>query len=376
MKFPSENFKGKPEHITESSGEYREYVQNRAEQSSKPKVFGKFEIDSLIWQRSLLQRFIQYNTEDPTSEGEKNVEDQREIIRETIDRLRKIIRDLKEDQLLYLAKELAKKSEILLLLGITNHEKSIEEIANKLAQGGLEDEIIEKIIITHIESHFQEERSFKELALVIVAEYKGIIQKYIEEGYLPVSLERVTERLSDIKFYLEDYTGAVSNMRAGVTHPESRTIIVSSQQPDMYRQIVFHELTHQIAGRTILKRHGPKGVIDIIHQRNGLTFDGRKAKGFSISTNRFFLWLDEAVTEDIAQYLMQGEEGSEDEGSYFLYRNMLHEFYDKGLSRAIVYAAYFENYDPELLHGERVLAWKDVMKKFKEIHPGGLNTLK
>jgi hypothetical protein len=225
-------------------------------------------------------------------------------------------------------------------------------------------DILEIMAVRHVEQFEREEKEFNERLPEIIAKFKEQTKKAIDEGVLPLTMDEVDKRLAAMSIRLVDRVSNVFEEPLGSHYANARTIVIGSGiKPEMQEHAIFHELTHALSGRTIIKqtkRDSEESSVD--HQRVGLTFYSTKSG--EEKKPKIFRWLNEAVTEEIAIQL-HGELGL----IYRKERHALQKLYAKGVPRELVYKAYFENYDSN--NTDRVTAWKELTKKLNELFPNG-----
>ena len=214
---------------------------------------------------------------------------------------------------------------------------------------------------------------FEERRTQIVSELPGLQSRFVARvqesaaaGRLPVSPERVASRIAGIRRI--DIVDPVRATAAG-EHEDGRSRILLTAEGDLKRleKVYTHEMNHLLSGRTIIN-YGRVEEGYIFAQRVGLSFRRRSIspEGELKRNGQALAWLNEAVTEEITMELLGIQEGG-----YPDERSSLQELYRKGLSRRLLYEAYFEDYDVHAPEGQRVPAWKAFTKHCGEVFPDG-----
>ncbi len=201
----------------------------------------------------------------------------------------------------------------------------------------------------------------------IVSLYEAIRSKQ-----LPLEMDVAEHRLARTRVRVIDpvlFRGPDNLAETGIYDPgEEEMHLFASPTSDM-EHAYAHEAVHLLSGMTILRRGKGKGIRI---QRLGLNF--RIGEGAQVSRLGCLEWLNEAITEEISQALVPGTYG---DGSYVSERRLLQNLYRMGLSRDILYAAYFENKDVDAEIGKQLPAWRVLVDHCNEIFKsqGGIRYL-
>jgi hypothetical protein len=182
----------------------------------------------------------------------------------------------------------------------------------------------------------------------------------IAEGRLPITVERLHEGLKTVQIKSHDYlSGSLSEVLGDYSAFAHRIRLVEGNDPELAFKIFAHEMFHALSGKTIIRE--PATPEDPTfesfihrHQRVGLRIQGVRGRDK-------FKWLNEAVTESLLETI-----GLEPH-TYEKYRTTLEDM--EGLMRrggtenprALIYAAYFEDYDTRSKK-DKVPAWKAMDK--------------
>lgn len=194
--------------------------------------------------------------------------------------------------------------------------------------------------------------------------FKERIKQLASEGEIAVNLSLVDQRLQRVQLHMDDPLGwDTPSVRLGSSDNLFELIGISAivDEKDVEAN-VFHELLHQVAGRTIVefaKRpitpdervKGSEEDLDNLFQsdtgvavpRAGLRFvpytDMYKA-----SKKERFSWLDEAVTEDLTAKLLPNFQADNDNKAYTEEVKLLNLLAKTvGVEKKLFYDAYFEN---------------------------------
>lgn len=242
-------------------------------------------------------------------------------------------------------------------------EEVVIRAAKEFVRGGLSDAVLEEILRIHREEFEKKREAFEKMLPDFEARFSSSVDSAIESGYIRVSKEQVRRRMEENKVELVDSLNANLQEEGGDYDLASARIRISSSasQTDWYRFYV-HEEIHALSGRTILfEDRGRSPRMDIKHPRMGLRFGGTEDQR-RVELN----WLNEAVAETLTIHLV----GEEREDIYKDDRELLNELIGRGLSREIVYDAFFENYDPD--GAEKVPGWQALVGQLKNVFPEGV----
>jgi hypothetical protein len=226
---------------------------------------------------------------------------------------------------------------------------------------GISDLEFEEMVRVHILSHNEKRDEFNERLPDILADFRDSAIEAIKNGYLPISVDLLESRMGETKVYLADNMEMFDDVCG--TYRASTGVIKVVANPDEKRQKedIYHEMVHTLSGRTLLlKNKIDNEKKNVEHQRIGLSFDVVDTAG--AFKEKKFRWINEAVTEEIAIKLSESEDGTYPEE-----RKNLNVLYGNGLLREDLYAAYFENYDPD--SADKVPAWKNLTTELSKLHP-------
>lgn len=365
-----------PEHISESSPEYqenREEVHNRSTFSA----FGEFQltrIDKLRKDlndqetRVFIKKKIKVSTEKEDTEVidiQKKIDNHFNSLRRN---LKNILQSPTRNTSLFL-REVLRMPEIAEkvkrdedLPPQTSEYTEESRLGTFILKDKLEDSDLEKIVRRHLDLYFKKVEKFNEVVPEIFARFRDSALEAIKQKYLPITEELLESRIGVTRVALGDNLLMEDHHLA--RHNVALDKIEISQKHRTVEEVeesIFHELVHAISGRTIIMNNEKDDIVqDIEHQRMGLVFNKVNSEGAYIGKQ--FGWLNEAITEDIAAYLVKRETRA-----YKKERSKLKELYEKGLSRDVLYKAYFENYEPTLK--DKVPAWKEFTKEINTIYP-------
>ncbi len=239
----------------------------------------------------------------------------------------------------------------------------------KLKYDEIPPEVLHRAMLHHQDHMNEQLERFDALFEDIKRDFIEQVERGIKEGWLPVPIERLRSRLELVKGKMIDTFLAVGSMRQG-SHNANGVIevydhLLSPESADGLRHTIFHELLHEISGRTIEVR-GEKIVAD---RKSGISMK----KGGPFSTGKF-VWLNEAVTEKYALRLSGFRQ--EDDGTSVFYdgsasygdeRKQLDRLMDAGLDERTILEAFFEDIDSTKSPGEQGRRWGALVSEIREV---------
>ncbi len=245
-------------------------------------------------------------------------------------------------------------------------ESAVTDFSIMLRERKLPIEILEEVISWHKTLYEEKNKFWQEKELPkLIRRFKDRVQIMIEKDKLPITMEEIVKRLEGLDISLQDHLIEqtqleLPNQTLGYYRRSSHSIRVTQLFFDLQEKNLTHELVHAtIAGRTFTKTLQGKQN-KITENRNGLAFYTPKKK--------FFRWINEAMTEQIALRLLD----TKDSISYTKEREKLEELFETGLDRRAADQAYCENYDPNLPAKDRLKGWRTMVKGIE----GGVKKLR
>ncbi len=252
------------------------------------------------------------------------------------------IEKLVKDELPWI-KEMSKYDEVTLFVCTINKDIS--------------DQLFEEMVRVYVNFWEKKQEEFHEKAPYMLAEFKEKTLQAIKENKLPITQELLEERMEDTRIYLADAMSIGDCTNGDYSVKEGVVRVAYRDNEEAQKKTVFHEMLHALSGRTVRLQGG-----DLDHQRNGLGFWVYNSKGNK--SGKQFRWLNEAVTEEITIELSEIEP---EDAAYPRERKYLQELYNQGVSKQLVYEAYFENYDAD--SQEKVPKWKELVHHIKDKYP-------
>lgn len=185
-----------------------------------------------------------------------------------------------------------------------------------------------------------------------------------------MSIDAIDDRLGKLKFDLSDGLNLGKRNVAGRYVPHVHRIVLTRLAEYTRWAIFVHEVMHGLSGHAglLMEELDGDGYADYVSLKVGLGvgYDGR---------SEFLHWLNEAVTEQITQDLLNGREllsGNCDNGSYITERKKLNDLIVKGVPKNLIIRAYFEDYDAAS-RGHKMPAMRELMRVSNELlGKGGL----
>lgn len=216
----------------------------------------------------------------------------------------------------------------------------------------LPNETFIKVIKTHVET-FKENKEYQEREIAKLKDnFEEQMMQAITGGKFPVDPDVLKERMELLDFAIIDPLATTLSERWGDYSSNVHLIRISNDVPLEWREHVFtHEAFHAIAGRMdFLDRASTDEDIDKeIGFNPGLSSVFSRRVGVSFNpdiTERKpgmpeFHWLNEGLTEQAAMDLL----GHKKRGTYPNERRLVKLLIEHGISREVLYGAYFDNYE-------------------------------
>ncbi|MBI3109556.1 hypothetical protein HYZ06_00765 [Candidatus Daviesbacteria bacterium] len=233
---------------------------------------------------------------------------------------------------------------------------------------GIPNKILESMIIAHVQRFETQLNTFDTQIQAWNQQFKQQITEKIDGGAYPISPETLERRLRNTKVVLGDaLRDDLTSDRGGQFDVEKETAMIAQQELRRRGEKVYtHEMFHALSGRTLVaKQPEPTpysfGGVEFNAQRIGLRFQADKMGRFR--------WLNEAVTEHLAQDLL-----SLSDSAYAPERELFRLLQQQGktpIPEDLFIGAYFENYDPDLPYGERIPAWKKLYGAINDVYSPG-----
>jgi hypothetical protein len=251
------------------------------------------------------------------------------------------------DELLF---EEAKKR----VLNIYDYSQELNNVPDFISASLIPDAVFIKMLDKHQES-------FEKRSQEIVSRFPGLKQSFatyfkefvVQEG-INISQDLIDERTGETQIMVIDRLLSAAQDYAG--KHEGGVISISSAISDEALAKVFaHEMMHVLGGRLVLRESGQEVYKEL---REGLRFNKRR-----------FYWLNEAITETLADKIRPGEHSTyEAERRIF---EILRISGKEEIPENLFYNAFFENYDPNVPEGERIPGWKKLWVATNEAHGQG-----
>ncbi|MBI2411391.1 MAG: hypothetical protein HYV32_05875 [Candidatus Kerfeldbacteria bacterium] len=230
----------------------------------------------------------------------------------------------------------------------------------KIADGSISDDLLFAVAKQHSEHVQQQEEQLEQFVQQTKQEFKQAVKEAVTNGWLPQEAENALSRIDDVTVCLQDKMEDILSSKLG-DHSDTGKITVSNEQlqPKLLtrlRKTIFHELLHEIAGKSIniyTKQDNPlSSVHDLLSRKSGVVV--KKYDSWEMKFN----WLNEAITEWLAVRLSgydddQQENAYKGSTSYVDERKELDRLFDNGLLEQVVTSAYFENVNTNIPSEER-----------------------
>src|SRR3989344_2011022 len=366
------------EHIEESSSRYEQFKEDRINTSQLwAEGFGEGKMEIIKKCKKLIEKakenIANISESSPIREeminmDNKHIESMQTILEEKINEIRNNLKKVFTNNFFGFVTffdELAELPEILNLfqnrLDIVKHLN----LSNGKAIGCLflnnmvSDNELEKMMDIHLSINKARQEKFNKRLPGYIEEFKNRILEAMKNDSLPINPDLLESRIQETRVYLSDPLEIQTDINGTYMVDPGVIRVAPNLSEDSERHSVYHEFTHALSGRTIIERK-KNAKTDIKHQRLGLRFLALDEKGEY--TKKLFIWLNEAVTEDITQDILDINDPT-----YEKEREMLANLYKLGLSRETLYRAYFENYNP--LSQDKIPAWKKLVEEISKINP-------
>jgi hypothetical protein len=247
---------------------------------------------------------------------------------------------------LFLCPEVAEKMENLFGEGLGNFTPAA--VMEKVQSGELDVDTMLVIARKNGELTKYDAEKFHELCEGFRNEFKDAVIHAVREEKLPPDTLSNLARVDSVHFQFRDTMDMVAYSAEGSAgaHGSINASGMNLRRPERLRHTVFHELMHEIAGKTLSLRitsDEKRGdTHDVNTERSGLVFSG----------SRHGMWINEALTEKLALMLSgyQSDNSEQYEGSPFYQdeRREVDRLLDFAESRkdelwATMLKAYFEN---------------------------------
>lgn len=202
----------------------------------------------------------------------------------------------------------------------------------------------------HTQDYREEAHKMAERFVEYDRDFQQKLNEYISNRTVPISKVRAFTLLGQSQICPLDRITRKASEGTGEYNPDDTRIhIASGQDLKAERTIYFHERLHSISGRTVLFVQTDDGGI-FRRQRTGLRIEQRP----NTEARWRFVWLDEAVTTELANNMSgYDENGYLDERNI---KNLLLHGGKKDIPDKILIDAYFEDYEPDA--SEKIPAWK------------------
>ncbi len=267
----------------------------------------------------------------------------------------------------------------------------IEDLAYMLAKKSKDSEIdseLVPIVVAALERHQHEmlkkEEEMRKDIPQLMEKFKKRIKKAAEKGIFPIDPEVLEERLGIVRFHIIDPIMSKLQNKSGDYSADTHTVRLSTttqtakESPNFIHKILHlfsneddnkfstftHEVFHGLSGQSKITMIN-KEYEDIrgnMVSRVGLNL--HKEGGTGERKRPSFTWLNEALTEQAAVDLLDKKESE----SYEPERELLHMLIKHGVSRELLYKAYFDNYTIRKPGEHRTPALKELFvetnKKF------------
>ncbi len=193
-------------------------------------------------------------------------------------------------------------------------------------------------------------------------EFCDRLKKLFEEQKMDWN-PKLEERIKRLSFFAADRLYDVE--ARGIIHEGSSAIGIDLENAigdQDLKETVFHEISHYLSG-TIIQKGEISDNEKVFYERRklGLRFEAKKK---SITKG---LWLDEAITERIAQLTSGGNEIN----AYKYEQTVLDDALSKGIPFKLFLDAYFEEMNEKPVDGSKLPAFRALNKEMTRVYGSG-----
>ncbi len=243
-------------------------------------------------------------------------------------------------------------------------------------------EFLVKVVRAHQERMNARQEQAEAIFEATKAEFLSAIQREVDKGALPIDMETVHRRLGMVRVQLWDRLLEPFSSQQGAHGSDGVISFYSSAlevgQEQRLRKTIFHELTHEIAGKSIQlipEAKGGSGGLRAFERKSGIEM----AHDSRAELVKRFTWLNEAITEWYALRLSgsgrgavaspDGPPGPEYKGSksYVEERQELDRLFARGLPERLVLDAYFEDIRSDQPPHARGLAFAALLRNIRAL---------
>jgi len=212
-----------------------------------------------------------------------------------------------------------------------------------LAIRGLSTTEFYDFIEQHMATYRVEAQEMAERFVEYERDFRQKLNEYISNRTIPMPREKAIERVEQVRIYpLDRITRRASGCSGMFGFDTTDVYIVSGQDPKTERQVYFHERLHAISGRTVFFDPSYEGRALAI-QRVGLEVWQQSNPDTEIR----FRWLDEAVTEELANVMSGFDTGTYSEE--IAIKNLLLRGSNHNIPEKLLIDAYFEDFEPDAI---------------------------
>lgn len=244
-------------------------------------------------------------------------------------------------------------------------------------------------IVGALEKHeyemLQKEKEMQQEIPELMKKFEKKIRKAMAKGIYPIEPTVLEERLESVRFHLIDpiesklqnKTGAfkanTNTVRLSLDTPEAKKLpdfihkifhIFSGEDDNNKFSAFTHELFHGLSGQSKIVKYNQEypDIKGYSVERIGLNI----AKGNDLDGEKklppSFKWLNEALTEQAAMDLL----GAKKSESYEPERELLKKLIEIGITKELLYKAYFDNYNEKPRSEHKTPALKDLFVQTNE----------
>lgn len=233
---------------------------------------------------------------------------------------------------------------------------NLPSLLEHLKTGAISDRDLIEATELHQKNLAHIEQKFRDYAEIIKTKFSNAVAVAVESGILPRQANQNLSRIENVTVQIIDRIEKSGSKTVGAsTHDgtigaqSSYIYTFDENKPNQeLDSTIFHELVHTIAGEILQRINTPSAL----SRKLAVRFKRVKT---GVDINEQNLWLNEALTQYIAQILSNISQGApdtsidqllDDEDSYAREQLKLHELITKGVSLETLLNAYFENFIP------------------------------
>jgi hypothetical protein len=245
-------------------------------------------------------------------------------------------------------------------------------LREKIESGALDNETLYAFAQKNIECAQRETTELETAGELFKEEFKTRVNEAAAQGLLPPAVLSNLRRVDAVQFEYRDYLNNLGSSSLASAKDHGRIAVSSHVLRDRarFRAIVFHELLHEISGKTF------EVIVHEFDEDLSVTHSVVKKVGVAIGLDRHNRWINEAITEKLTLLLSGYTSPKENDyggsESYEKERRVLDELIErsnqsKGGLWEKALAAYFENVGGDQVPQEKAKHFKGLVGEVERL---------